>query len=305
MYARTHPNINGTAVTVAFLSLAAFLCFLAYERITLDRLRRSIPMVIAVTGSRGKSSVVRMLSSVLRQKGMRVLAKTTGSQAQLEFPDGEIKDIPRRGIVSILEQKKILHTAAQMEVDCLIAEIMSIRPENHVAESQQILRPNIVVITNVRRDHLEAMGDTEGAIAEVLKLDVPGAVSVYVPEQYAHFFRDAAMGFPGSALRAVHVERQQGGPLEFSDNVALVRRVADDLGISDEICSRGIQNAHHDAGRLKIWRYTKDGKSVFLVNAFAANDPDSTLEIYNKVARVLRANPSSFLGLLNLRDDRP
>ncbi|HTY38966.1 MAG TPA: hypothetical protein VMH23_17745, partial [Bacteroidota bacterium] len=47
------------------------------------------------------------------------------------------------------------------------------------------------------------------------------------------------------------------------------------------------------------------GKSVFLVNAFAANDPDSTLEIYNKVARVLRANPSSFLGLLNLRDDRP
>jgi poly-gamma-glutamate synthase PgsB/CapB len=148
-------------VTILLLSLTLFLLFLVYERVVLNRLRNSIPMVIAVTGTRGKSSVVRMLASVLRESGRTVLTKTTGSQAQIVLPDGSIQNISRRGIVSILEQKTILKKGSELHVDCLVVEIMSIRPDNHFIESQKILKPDIVVVTNVRKDHLEAMGETE------------------------------------------------------------------------------------------------------------------------------------------------
>lgn len=291
-------------MTILLLSLTLFLLFLAYERVVLNRLRRSIPMVIAVTGTRGKTSVVRMLASVLRESGRRVLAKTTGSEAQLVFPDGSIQDIPRRGIVSILEQKKVLNSAAELNVDCVVVEIMSIRPENHIVESQQILRPNIVVVTNVRRDHVEAMGETEPEIASVFQKEFPPGSSVYVPEEYAPLLVSTHSGVEMIRLMPVKKQMPQQSAMDFAENLDLVAAVSKDLGVANEAVARGIQSSRHDIGRLRIWRHKVGNKSVFLVNAFAANDPDSTMMIYDKVAQVLSAPPSSFSGLLNLRHDR-
>ena len=59
--------------------IATGFAYLVLERIRLDRYRSAIPLTIAVTGTRGKTSVTRMLASVLRESGRRVLAKTTGS----------------------------------------------------------------------------------------------------------------------------------------------------------------------------------------------------------------------------------
>jgi poly-gamma-glutamate synthase PgsB/CapB len=292
-------------VTILLFSLTFFLLFLAYERVVLNKLRRSIPMVIAVTGTRGKSSVVRMLASVLRESGRRVLAKTTGSQAQLVLPDGTIQDIPRRGIVSILEQKKVLHAAAEFHVDCIVVEIMSIRAENHLVESQQILKPDIVVVTNVRRDHVEAMGETEQEIATVLRNDFTPGCTVYVPEEYAPLLVSSQPRNETIKMRLVRNENTQERATEFAENLNLVAAVSKDLGVADDVVDRGIQHARHDIGRLRIWKHTIRGKSVYLVNAFAANDPDSTMIIYHKVAHALSAAPSSFTGLLNLRQDRP
>jgi poly-gamma-glutamate synthase PgsB/CapB len=233
-----------------------------------------------------------------------VLAKTTGSQAQLVLPDGSIEDIPRRGIVSILEQKKILNSAAELKVDCVVVEIMSIRPENHIVESQQILKPDIVVVTNVRRDHMEAMGETEAEIANAFQKDFPPRCSIYVPEEYAPLLVSSRAGM--ETIRFIPVKRQtaQQSAMDFAENLDLVIAVSRGLGVEDDTVARGIQNSRHDIGRLRIWKYKMSDKSVFLVNAFAANDPDSTMMIYNKVARALSAPPSSFSGLLNLRHDR-
>ena len=279
--------------------------YLVYERVVLNRLRRSIPMVIAVTGTRGKSSVVRMLASVLREQGRNVLAKTTGSQAQLLLPDGSVQDIPRRGVVSILEQKDILSRGAELHVECLVVEIMSIRPENHLVEAQQILKPDFVVVTNVRRDHVEAMGETETEIAEVLRRDFPHGSSVYVPEDYASLFPSSGLDSVAVRFKVIEKQSPQPGAAEFAENVELVKAVCKDLGVADESVTKGIQNTHHDIGRLRIWKHTEHDKGVFLVSAFAANDPESTAMIYNKVARVLSAGPSAFSGVLNLRFDRP
>ncbi len=310
-------------------------------------------MVIAVTGTRGKSSIVRMLASVLRESGRTVLAKTTGSQAQIVLPDGSVQNLPRRGIASILEQKNILKRASELKADCIVVEIMSIRPENHFVESQQILKPEIIVVTNIRKDHLEAMGETELEIAQVLRNVFPPGCSVYVPEVYApllvssdprtsrvrknepqraqrnakkisgilfHLKPKPLSVLGGSSLfsnlefqqpaRPIQMKIVSGtnaleGTTEFAENLNLVAAVSNDLGVSSEIVQRGIQRAQHDIGKLRIWKHKSGGKSVYLVNAFAANDPESTMIVYRKVAQALSAAPSSFTGLLNLREDRP
>lgn len=173
--------------------LVLFLCYLLWERIALSRSQRRIPLRIAVTGTRGKSSVARLLASILREDGRSVVAKTTGSQAVILLPDGGQIELDRSATPSILEQKQLVHKAARLKADILVAEVMSIHPENHFVEAHKILRPNLVAITNVRRDHTETMGETEEQIASVLSLDICARATVFLParEEYASFRAEA------------------------------------------------------------------------------------------------------------------
>ncbi len=300
-------------MTILLLGLVSFLSYLVVERLVLDKFRCAIPMVIAVTGTRGKSSVVRMLASILREDGRDVLAKTTGSEAQFIYPDGTVQDVPRRGIVSILEQKDLLKKAARLHVDCLVVEIMSIRPENHFVESQQILHPDIVVVTNVRRDHVDAMGETEGEIARVLWNTIPASSSAYVLEQYLPLFDPLILTGPRPGT--VAVRRGNADPLmamlgglqrmEFGENLDLVATICRSLGIADRIVALGILKAQSDIGKFGIWSSKIGGKRIYFVNAFAANDPESTLELIMKTRELLGSKISKFTGVLNLRGDRP
>jgi gamma-polyglutamate synthase len=302
-----------TTVTILLSTLAFFLVYLVYERVTIDRLRKSIPLVIAVTGTRGKSTIVRLLASVVRQSGRTVLAKSTGSQAQYVLPDGTVERVPRRGIVSILEQKNTLRKAAHLGADCLVVEIMSIRPENHFVESHRILKPDIILLTNVRRDHTDAMGDREEEIAKVLQRDlVPGA-RVFVPHGYEHYVDTETIWTNSLQVSVVSGEMVHSSTeevsipsrREFSENLALVTSVARALHIDDTTISRGIQNTVFDIGRFAIWTLELNGKMVYAVNAFAANDPESTMMVLNKTRENLGVKDARIAGLLNLRSDRP
>jgi poly-gamma-glutamate synthase PgsB/CapB len=300
-------------LTILVVTLSVFVLYLIYERVVLNQLRKSIPLVITVTGTRGKSTVTRILASIFRESGKVVLAKSTGSQAQYVLPDGTVERVARRGIVSILEQKKVLKKAVMLKADCLVVEIMSIRPENHVVESQRILKPNIVVFTNVRRDHTEAMGGREEDIANVLQLDFTEGAEVYVPQEHEKHLDPKI--FQTRSLHLNLVPRTQViSPAdpdsallrnEFSENLDLVTAVARRFGIDDEVIIRGIRNAIHDIGRLKIWALQLGGKRIFAVNAFAANDPDSTIKVLEKAREILSGKAGVYTGLLNLRADRP
>lgn len=294
--------------------ILAFLLFLIIEKILLNRWTNSIPLRITVTGTRGKSSVVRTLASVLREDGKKVLAKTTGSEAKYILPDGSECDVPRRGLPSILEQKKLLKKAARLHVDCIVAEIMSIHPENHYVESRQLLKPNIVLITNIRLDHTDAMGKTEDEIASVYCLDMPEKAVVFIPEKKMRsaFLKTVenknidliAVKKGGSA--ALPKSGFEANLIDFSENFDLVVSVAKHLGIDEQVIIKGIQKAKQDIGELKIWKYqSKDsGKICYLVNAFAANDPESTIEIISFLKNSIPVTSENFIGLLNLRSDR-
>jgi len=294
--------------------LALFVLYLVCERLVLDRRRAAIPLRIAVTGTRGKSSVTRIIASILREHGMRVVAKTTGSQARIVLPDAGEVEVRRRGIPSIIEQEDLIRRAARLHAGCLVAEIMSIHPENHCVESQQILQPHIVVLTNIRCDHTEAMGKSPEEIAAVFCLDIPEKATVFVLERESRPLLEARIEKAGGALikvRAAYSSRLQRlapelARREFSDNLDLVCALAEHLGIEESTIRNGLLKSRQDIGRLQVWKcqIRETTKACFLVNGFAANDPESSLQVVRMVQEGLPAAGRQWVGLLSLRADR-
>ncbi|NIM52862.1 MAG: poly-gamma-glutamate synthase PgsB [Gemmatimonadales bacterium] len=303
-------------MTLALLLLSTVIVFacLILERARLDRRRRAIALVIAVTGTRGKSSVARMLASVLRESGRRVLAKTTGSEPALVLPDGSVKQVRRGAHPSIIEQKHLIHLGAELGVDAAVVEIMSIHPENHLVETHYLLKPHLVLVTNLRVDHTAAMGNTRDEVASVIGLDIPEGARVFVPRQECLPSFRTTVAERGAELIEVPPEagsesvelESEPGISEFSENIDLVCAAARSLGVADGTIWKGIRRTRRDIGALRIWRYRPAGSQApcLAVNAFAANDPESTMLVYGKVMTALGADPERCVGLMNLRPDR-
>lgn len=286
---------------------------LGIERRRLDAARRRIPLRIAVTGTRGKSTVTRLIAAAFRDESRAVLAKTTGSKPVLIRPDGSETEIRRLGRPSILEQKSVLWAAVRVRADVLASEMMSIRPECLKAEAGMILRPHVLVITNTRLDHRQEMGRTKTEIAAALaRAIVPGAL-VFVPEEEnCPAFEEAARR-AGTRLVAVPTERLGDEPLrgapdagDFPENKRLALAVAEWFGLSRERAASGMSGAKPDFGALRVWRIpdNENGPDHFAVSAFAANDPDSTSRSIDHLARSFSALDGSRIGILNFRADR-
>lgn len=290
-------------------AFVGFVIFLLIEKYRLKRWHEATPLRITISGIRGKSSVVRMLASVLRESGSKVLAKTTGSEATYILPDGEEAEVKRRGVVSIVEQKKLVRKAASLGVDCLVAEVMSIQPENHFVESQRILKPTIIGITNVRPDHVDAMGQSEEEIASALSLDISKRATVFVPENEIQPAFEKAVKKKGGKLEKIQhgtsacIELSQQ---QFPESIGLVYAIAKYLKVNDNIIRRGIEKTTHDIGQMKIWKFALNGagKTIYFVNGFAANDPESTAQVLNVVKETLPGSKEKIKGLLSLRADR-
>ena len=75
---------------------AAYLLYLAGEKLLLSRCRSSFVHVIHVNGIRGKSSTVRLIDAGLRGGGVRVLSKSTGTLPMILHADGREEQIVRR-----------------------------------------------------------------------------------------------------------------------------------------------------------------------------------------------------------------
>lgn len=295
--------------------------FYAVEFLRLEQSRRRLSLRICVTGARGKSSVTRLLAAALSEAGLKVLAKTTGSRPMLLLPDGSEVELSRRGRPSVLEQIKVIRKAADLSADVVVAELMSIRPETLTIESHRIFKPNILLITNARPDHTEHWGPSRETAARCLAAAIAPDCMVFVPdEEMTPVWEEAAVQ-RGSEIRRVRGggSRTGGesarmespikgldGKLKFEPNVRLVEAVTDYLNIDRGIAEQGIRRSLPDLGGLRIWRWQPDPDvpAWDCVSAFAANDPDSTRLVIEKLADLGLINGKPVIGLLNLRRDR-
>lgn len=275
---------------------------------------RSIPLRICVTGTRGKSSVTRLVAAALRESGFRVMAKTTGAKAALILPDEQEEEIRRGERPSILEQKKLLGRGEKLGVDALVSELMSILPETGYSESIQILRPHILIITNVRLDHLAQMGSSREEIARCFASLIPEKSTVFVlQEEFFPVFQETAEKRGSKVVQVARNAFEEYCPpkkklpfFEFEENIRMALAVAEFLGIDREVAFSGIAKVQLDFGSLKIWKIEQDPpyRSWTFVNAFSANDPESTRLVLSNLKEKGVFEGKKMIGLLNFRKDR-
>jgi poly-gamma-glutamate synthase PgsB/CapB len=92
--------------------------------------------------------------------------------------------------------------------------------------------------------------------------------------------------------------------IEHPDNVALAISVCQSLGISRQTALRGMWQATPDPGAMTQWNVEQEGKRLVFVNAFAANDPQSTDCIWN-LANKMNPGANTRTTIVNCRSDRP
>jgi poly-gamma-glutamate synthase PgsB/CapB len=279
---------------------------LGIERLLMNRIRSAIRIRIVVMGTRGKTSTTRLIAAGLREGGLRVLAKTTGSEARIVLPDGMEQPIRRRGIRTPLEQRRILWLAARQRCEAIVVEAMSIRPESLRAELTQIIRPQTVVITNTYEDHMADLSDPVAAFSAA----VPAGAAVFMPADFppVELERLRRRRALCRAIDALEAEGLIGrlSHVEWPQNLALALAVCEEYEVVSEAALRGMARARMDVGTLRGWwvREPNSQASWLAVNAFASNDPHSTMAGLERALLRWPAAEQWVVGLLNLRRDR-
>ena len=162
---------------------------------------RRIGVRVHVNGSRGKSSVTRLIAAGLRGGGLRVVAKTTGSEAAVIHTDGQETPVRRRGAANIREQLQVIRDAAREGCDALVIECMAIRPDLQRTCEHHIVQATHGVITNVRPDHLDVMGPTLADAAASLAGTVPRRAHLFHAEDRFDRFLASRARSAGSQRR--------------------------------------------------------------------------------------------------------
>jgi len=286
------------------------ICLLV-ENIVYSRRLKHIPVRITISGTRGKTTIVRLLASVLREQGRCVLAKTTGSDARYINPDGSEEAIPRRGLVSIIEQKKLIRRAHRQRVECLITEIMSISSENHFIETHKLIKPHITVLSNFRNDHLGSSRESLRTVTGQFLNDIYPGSRVFIHANEINSYIKEEADNQRATLSTVENNAPGGSAgsekikdLHFTENIDLVFSVSEFLGIEAKIIQKGIEKAEMDTGRLEVYRLRHKTRDVYFVNSFAANDPHSSSLVMEKILGLMNIVEPVIYGLLSLRSDR-
>lgn len=269
----------------------------------------SIPIRIHVNGTRGKSSVTRLIGAALREGGIKTITKVTGTYPRLILDDGCEVDIYRKTEPNIIEQLSIVKLAAQRKVQAIVMECMAIQPQYQSITETKMMHSTIGLITNVRLDHVEVMGYTLPEIAEALGKTIPRNQNLFTAEYQTLNQLEKISKKQNTVLHLANpgsiTDDEMNGfnYIEHKENVALALSVCEHLGIQRNTALKGMYKANPDAGVLKLSKVNVYSKRINFYNAFAANDPQSTLMIWQQVKANIGINELKII-LLNTRQDR-
>ncbi len=293
------------------VALACLLVIGLLERRRHQRNIDAIPLRINVNGTRGKSTVTRLITGALAEAGKRTVGKTTGSAARLIFSDRDEEQplIRRLEGPNIREQRLVVKQAAARGTEILVSECMAVLPDYQVAFQRHLLQANVGLITNVLEDHLLELGPTLDEIAEAYTVTIPYRGTLILAEgPYTDYFAEVARR-RHTAVIVARSERvsadylQQFDYLVLPEHVALALAVSDIVGIDEHIALRGMRHAHPDPYATRILPLGPAESPAYFVNGFAANDPTSTLAIWRHVVNTGYASPH-LTAVINCRGDR-
>ncbi len=295
-------------MTVLIIATVLLIAYWTHEYWRHQRNVKAIPMRIHVNGTRGKSSVTRLIAAGLRAGGKRTVAKITGTLPRVVLPDGRESSIIRLMGANIIEQKYIYRYAVSEKPDAIVIECMAVNPVFQWITERKFVRSTISVITNCRADHQDLMGSTEQSVTLSLSNTIPNSGICYTAEN-VHFGLLKKVADKRHCkihkVRPVDVSKQELAQfryIEHAENVQLALAVCAEAGISREVALRGMQGANPDPGALRKYVIHEGRKLITFYNVFAANDPESTARIIHMVTDHI-SNAEKII-ILNSRGDR-
>lgn len=269
-----------------------------------------IPMRINVNGIRGKSTITRMITAMLAYHGVKVIGKTTGSAARMLYWDKPEEPIDRKPEgANIKEQLGVISKAADMGAEALVCECMAVKPELQKIYQEQMIKAGIGVIVNVLPDHIDEMGPTLDEIALAFTVTIPyNGILILGSSDYTEYFTEIAEKRNTKVFVADESKIPEGyldkfNYAVFPNNVAVPLALAEALGIDREEALEGILTAAPDPGIATVNPVGRLEDNAFFVNGFAANDPVSTLQIWDYVKR-RGISQDNVIVLANCRGDR-
>ena len=268
-----------------------------------------MPHRIHVNGIRGKSSVTRLIAAGLRGGGVRTWAKVTGTEPRIIDEGGRDIGIVRMNGASLGEQRTVLSLAANAHVDAMVIECMAVQPQYQQVAEESFVQSTIGVITNVRADHLEVYGDSLQGVAEAMTNTIPrDGVLFTTPGPAVPLFERVAASrgtrvvtFPADEIEESALEAFTY--YEHRENVAVALQVCGELGVPRDAALAAMATARPDPGVLRIFEARRDGRTLHVINALAANDPDSTIYLYDRI--IAGRWDAPLVLFVNTRRDRP
>ncbi|MBI5692468.1 MAG: poly-gamma-glutamate synthase PgsB [Verrucomicrobia bacterium] len=261
------------------------------------RLRR-IPVRIHVNGTRGKTSVTRRLAAALRAAGVRTMGKITGDEPRIILPDGTEEPIVRRGPARIQEQVRFVRQAEARQVQAIVVECMALAPELQRVAEERMMRSTHGIITNVRPDHFEVMGDSLAEVADALAATIPHRGVLVTAERRFFSSLAARAAERGSRIVPVAAGEGAGGSAPEAEHAAIVATVLREMGLS--VPGGEPVPAEHQ----RLWRWGRAEGRALLLDAFSANDPVSTRLLVHGIESHFGL-PGPRIALFNHRADRP
>lgn len=289
--------------TVVFTFIGIFFIKLIYEKISLEKARKKIEIIIHVNGIRGKSTVSRLIDAGLRDGKKRVFTKVTGTEPKYIDIDNQEKHIKRIGKANIREQIKTIKKAAKCKAEILILECMAVKPELQKISEEKIVRADIGVITNVRYDHLDEMGESLEKIAISLCSMVPqNGILVTGEEKKLDIIEERAK-LKSTEVLFMGELKDEYKEIDFMENVAVALKVCECLGVDRDTALKRMKEYKKDSGVLKEIKFlNSQGKRISFINLLAANDPDSSEKIIKNFESEELWDRKKYLMVNNRRD---
>jgi gamma-polyglutamate synthase len=300
-------SISLYPILIITMLLLLFL-FIEYRRH--QKVLKTIPIRIHVNGTRGKSSVTRLIGAGLRAGGLKTITKVTGTFPRLVLSDGTEVGIHRKEKANILEQLNIVKFCANQKADVLLIECMALQPQYQRITERQMIKSTIGVITNIRLDHLDVMGPTLDHVAKAISGTIPYRSHLFTGEdRYLSFCKEIAQKkqtqLHNSSEEPVSDEDMIGFRyLEHKANVALALNICRHFKIDRQRALEEMKKTIPDEGVLTKSVVKENDTEIFFYNAFAANDPESSLMIWNSVMASEDLSCRQAIVLINTRKDR-
>ena len=320
---RGRQNLASNQNWQALLLIAALTSYLLYLVVvsvvlhqTIERYRRfqvdrcKIAWRVHVNGIRGKSTTTRYIAAVFRERGYRTFGKTTGSAARILLPDGSEQGVQRKGLPNVNEQVAILQSFSENDAEAAVMECMAINPVYGEWLEMKVMQSSIGVITNIRLDHTDYLGETLEEIAYALARSIPINGILITAEQNPQLQAVLRQIAHKRKTRLITVDATSVDPnslrdfnhFAIEDNIAIGYEVAKHIGLSKQQALAAMQKAEPDPGALKLGTLTFQDKTIHWANLFAVNDRESFVSLCE---RIFKMHPDAKkIVILNNRHDR-